>query len=170
MKKRNSKKHPRARKAATERHRRKRGLVRRDYASRKPAGMKFLNIRLTTEEFKALHEVAADCKSEVRTVVYPRVLQYLLACTTPPDRYIVLDPEAVAQDLYWGTAREATEPRRLPEGLRSGQKGPDRDRQVQQILEPAAHEHLRAIKKYYRVSINDLAASAIMYAWGKMDR
>ena len=101
-------------------------------------------------------------------MVYPLVLEYLRDCA-PGQWALLMRPELLAKDQYWGTARQVTEPRSLPEGFIAGSKG-DRDRQTQQVLVPKAHKHLKEIKKFYRVKLGNLIATAINYAWGKLDR
>jgi hypothetical protein len=130
--------------------------------------MKFMAIRLTTAELNALRLVAESRRREMRHLVYPLVLEYLRDCAMSSDWEKLRKPGAVAEDQYWGTARELEEPRELPQGYVAEAKS-DRDRQLQQVLEPEAHAHLRAIKQYYRVQINDLVASAIEHALKKME-
>lgn len=125
-------------------------------------GEHYMNIRLTAEEQRALREVAEARRAKLKELIYPLVLQYLLANADPGDRPVVTSPKATLKDKYWGSIEEIQYARRPPRGLVGSPH--DRPKFSQQIVTAEQLEHLRGLERYYRVSIHELAASAIV--WG----
>lgn len=124
----------------------------------------FLNIRLTSTELAELHRIAEErgARRQMKTLIYPLILAYLRDCADSDDRPVLLSPKRVAADEYWGTQLEVIKERHAPAPLARASE--DRGRFSQQILKRSALEHLRAIERFYRISLNDLAASPIEWA------
>ena len=126
-------------------------------------GEHFLNVRLTDDESRDLHDVAKCRGGEVRRMIYPLVLHWLQACADPVDLPVVMDPASTVTDVYWGTAREVHEDsHKLPAGRSRSTN--ERPKSTQQFVSEEALLHLRGLEKYYRASLNDLAASSIAWA------
>lgn len=122
----------------------------------------FVNIKLTEDEARALKRVSMIRGAEMRRTIYPVVLVYLRDRAHPVDRLTVLRLEELQKDRYWGTEREITEPRELPEGAErfTGK----RPKFTQQIMQRRGRQHLRAIQKYYNCEAGDLVRPALAYA------
>jgi hypothetical protein len=126
----------------------------------------FINIRLTTDELLKLNALARARREFARVSVYPLILHYLNDCAQPVDKPIVIRAIEVAKDKHWGTEDELTNPRQLPEFFKKGTE--DRNRVTQQLLGERAYLHLQRIGEYYRVTREDLVASAIEWNFKKL--
>lgn len=121
-----------------------------------------VNLRFTTDELVKLNALARARRERTRDVIYPLILHYLNDCAQPEDRPIVIRAVEVVKDQYWGTEEELKNERKLPKFFKGG-TNEDRDRMAQQEMGARTRAHLKGIERYYRVSLNDLAASAIEY-------
>src|SRR5262249_40581923 len=62
-------------------------------------GEHFLNVRLTDDESRGLHDVAKSRGGEIRRLIYPLVLQWLKACGDPVDLSVVMDPASTVTNV-----------------------------------------------------------------------